>query len=131
GGAEVAAVALELVADLSHGAGGIVRRHFDENRRAAGTVALVGDFVILDPLELTRPLLDRPVDVVGGHVLGLGRVDRGAQARIASGVTTAPLGGDRDFPDQAGEHRAAFGVGHRLLTLDLFPFTVAGHRYVR
>src|SRR5947209_463026 len=37
------------------------------------------------------------------------------------------LGGDGDFPNQLGERRAALGVGHRLLPLDLLPLAVAGH----
>ena len=82
-GAEVAAVPAEGVADLGDRAVGVVGRGLDEDRGAARAVSLVGHLLVFAALELAGALLDGAVDVVVRHVHRLGRVDRGAQARIA------------------------------------------------
>src|SRR5207302_11337500 len=60
-------------------------------------------------------------------VLGLGGVDRGAQARIAAGIAAAGLGRDRDFANQAREDGAALLIGDCFLPFDLLPLTVTSH----
>src|SRR5690606_2859769 len=114
GGAEVAAVPAEGVADLGHGAVGIVGGGLDEDGGAAGAVALVGELLVAAALELARALLDGAVDVLVGHVDGLGRVDGRAKTRVAVRVTAAGLGGDGDLADDLGPGGGALGVGDRL-----------------
>src|SRR5262249_17978386 len=126
GRAEIAAVAGELMPDLRHRAVGVVGRGLDQDRCAAGAVSLVGDLLVLHPFEFAGALLHRAVDVVERHVLGLGRVDRRAQPRVARGIAAARLGGDRDFPDEPREQRAPLGVGDGFLPFDLLPLAVTG-----
>src|SRR5512147_2410800 len=127
GGAEVAAVPAERVPDLGDRPIRIVGRGLDEDRGTARPIALVGELLVDAAFELARALLDRPVDVVPRHVHRLGRVDGGAEARVAAGVAAARLGGDGDLADDLGPGRGAAGVGDGLLALDLLPLAVAGH----
>src|SRR5438552_3054312 len=127
GGAQVGAVPGEEVPDLGDGPVRVVGRRLDEDRRAARTVAFVGHVFVLHALQPARALLDGAIDVVPRHVLGLGRLDGGAETRIPGGVAAALPRGDGDFPDQLGEGGAASGVGDGLLPLYLLPFAVAGH----
>ncbi len=90
---------------------------------AAGAVALVGDLLVGDAFEFAGAALDGALDVVGGHVLGLGRGDGGAEARIAVWVSAAAgLGGYGDFLDETGEDLATFGVKRAFFVLDCGPF---------
>ena len=68
------------------------------------------------------------VDVVFGHVVGLGLGHGRAQARIAVDVSPAHARGDGHFLDDAGENLSALRVGRTFLMLDGAPFAVAGHR---
>ena len=83
GGAQVAAVLGEDVADLGDGAVAVVGRAFDQDGHPARAVALEGDLLVGGPLQLARALLDGALDVVGGHVHALGLVHRRAQAGVA------------------------------------------------
>ena len=101
----------------------VVGEHLDDDGDATGAVALVGDLLVGDAFELAGAALDGALDVVGGHVLRLGRGDGAAQTGIAVGVSAAAgLGGDGDFLDQTGEDLATFGVKRALLVLDCGPF---------
>ena len=125
--AEVAPEPRQLVTDLGDGAGGIVAQSRDQYRDTTGPVALVHDLCVMDALELTCPLLDRPLDVVLGHRPGLGRIDRGSEPRIVVGVAAGQLRGHRDLAYELGELRASLGVGRSLVVLDLLPLGMAGH----
>src|SRR6266496_4069721 len=127
GGAEVAAVAREHVADFGDGAVGVVGGRLDQDRRAARAIPLVHHFLVRDPLELAGPLLDGALDVVPRHVLGFGGVDGGAEAGVAGRVAAPLLRGDRDLADDFGEGGAALLIGDGLLPLDLLPFAMARH----
>ena len=56
-----------LVAHLGDGARRVVGDRVDQQRDAAGAVALVHHFLIVDALELTGALLDRALDVLLRH----------------------------------------------------------------
>ena len=110
------------MADLADSAVAVVGQDLDDDGDAAGTVALEGDVLVARAFDLTRAALDGALDVVVGHVLGLGCHDGAAQARIAVGISAAGLGRDHDFLDQAGKDLAALGVECALLVLDCRPF---------
>jgi hypothetical protein len=67
----------------------VVGEGLDDERRAAGTVAFVRDFLVRHTRQLAGAPLNGALDVVGGHVhrLGLGH-DR-AQPRVAVDVAAA------------------------------------------
>ena len=126
--AEVAVVLGERVADLGARAVAVVRRRLDEQRHAAGAVALVGDGLErLGVAALAGALGDRALDVVLGHrrVLGLlhGQRERG----VALDVAAALLRRHRDGARELGEQLAAACVDDRLLVLDPRPLGMTGH----
>ncbi len=88
-GAEVAAVLGEGVANLADRAILVVGQDVDDDGDASGAVALVGDLVVGEALELAGAALDGALDVIGGHVLRLGGEDGGAEAGIAVRVAAA------------------------------------------
>src|SRR5262249_39736310 len=108
-------------------AGRIVGDRVDQQRDAARAVALVRHFGVADALELTRPLLDCPLDVFFRHRAGARRVDRKTEPRVSTRIAAAELRGHRDFTNELREESTTFGVSRRLVVLDLLPFTVTGH----
>src|SRR5690606_9977560 len=105
----------EQVAQLADGAVAVVGQRLDDDGRAAGAVALVRDLFVVDAFFLARAAPDGPLDVLVGHVHGLGVGDHGAQAGVARRVTAAGARGDRQFLDDAREDPAALGVERTLL----------------
>ena len=126
-GSQAAVVLAQAVPEIGHGTVLVVGEGLDVERHAAGPVPLVGDLLVVHALELARPLLDGPLDVLQGHRGRLGRVDGEAETGVEVGIPSTLPGGHGDLPDQLGELRSALGVVHRLLALDLGPFAVAGH----
>ena len=126
--AEVAAVALEDVADLGARAVAVVGHRLDQQRDAARAVALVDDVLErVDVGALAGALGDRALDVVLGHRGVLGLLHREPEPRVALDVAAALLRRDRDGARELGEQLAATGVDDRLLVLDPRPFRVTGH----
>src|SRR5207249_11640455 len=110
------------------GAVAVVGGALHQDGHSAGAVALEGDVLVGHAFQLAGPLLDGALDVVGGHVHGLGLLDRGAQAGVRVGVTTAEAGGDRQLADDLGEDLAPLGIEGALLVLDGSPLGMSGHR---
>src|SRR3954470_6605177 len=75
---EVPAEAGELVADLGYGPGCGVAQSGYEYRDASAPVPFVLDFSVVNALELSGSFLYRALDVLLGHRLGFGGVDRRA-----------------------------------------------------
>ena len=121
GGAQVAAVLGEDVADLGDGAVAVVGGALHQDGHAARAVTLEGDLLVGGPLQLARALLDGALDVVGGHVDALGLVHRRAQAGVGVGVAAADARRDGHLADDLGEDLAALGVERALLVLDRVP----------
>ena len=109
------------MAHLAHSAVAIVGRGLDQQRDAAGAVALEGDLFIQCAGKLTGAALDGALDVVLRHVLGLGRQNGRTQPWITVGVAAAARR-HADFLDQTGEDLAALRVQRALLVLDCGPF---------
>jgi len=115
--------------DLRHRPVFIVRHDFHDDRRAARSVAFVGKFFIrVCAVTAARAFLDRPFDIVLGHIFFLGRHDRLPQAGIAFYVAAAQTRRQRDFLDDFGKDLAAFGVNRPFFSFDGAPFGMAGHR---
>ena len=115
------------MANLGHGAVGIIGRYFNEDGRTAGPVTLVGQLLIDAAFKLAGALLDRSVDVVVRHVHRFGGIDGGAKARVAARVAAAALSGYGDLTNDLGPRGCSARVGDSLLALDLLPFAVSGH----
>jgi len=73
------------VPHLADRAVAIVGRHFDQDGNPARTVSFKRDLFVRDSRQLAGAALDGALDVVGGHVLRLGRGHRSAQPGFFSG----------------------------------------------
>src|SRR4029079_18436015 len=92
----VAAILAKGVTDFAHGAIAIVGIDIKQDRYSTRAIAFERKLFISRAGKLTRTAQDRPLDVIGRHVLSLGRQDGTAQARVGVGIS-AILGGDGDF----------------------------------
>src|SRR3984885_1828679 len=121
-----AAVAGERDAHIRRRSVPVVGQALDQDRHAAGTVALIGDVLVLGAARLrAAAALDRPVDVVVRDRVLLGLLDRVIQGRVARWIATAGARSDLDVLDQLGEKAAALCIDHRLLVLGGGPLGVA------
>ena len=106
----------------------VVGQRLDQDRRAAGPVALEADR--LDRRRVgarAGAAVDRPLDVFLGHRGVFGLLHRGRQSRVAVDVAAAVAGGDDDRARQLREELAAFGVGGALLVFDRRPLRMTRH----
>ena len=124
--AQVAAELVKIVADVGRGAVAVVRQGLHQKGGAAGAVSLVKDLFI-GVLALAHGLFDDPLDVVVGHVVGLGIGDGVAQLGVGGGVRPALFDGDRDLPAALGEDLGLRAVGLLLLALDVVPLGMSRH----
>ena len=129
-GAHVPAVLVEKVADLRGGAVAVVGEGLHDNGHAAGAVALVDHVLEVVGVTGAQSLVDGALDVVIGHVGGLGLGDDGGQAGVVVGVAAAALLHRHDhLAGDLGEDLGALGVGSALGLLDIMPFGMSGHGY--
>ena len=115
---EVAAALGEIGADVGGGAVAVVGHRLDDQRDAAGAVALVADLIVIIALAADR-LVDGALDIVLGHVLGAGRQNGRAQARVHGRVGHPHLRRHRDFAGELGEHLRANRVHPALAVHDI------------
>ena len=104
--AQRTAALVEIHADVGHRAVGIVGRSLHEEGDAVRAVAFVDHLLVIGGI-LLGGTLDGTLDVLLGHVLGLGVLNQNAQAGVARRVGTSGLDGDLDLFAQLGE-----GAGH-------------------
>ncbi len=89
--AQAAAMLGEIGAHGARGAVAVVGQRLHDDGHAARAIALVAGRLVGFGLAAFG-LLDRPLDIVLGHVFGPGALDRQAQTCIHVGVRTAVLG---------------------------------------
>ena len=124
---EIAAELRECMPHVRDRPVAVVRQAIDHDRDAAGPVSLVEDFLVVVALESARTALDRARDIVLGHALPLGLVDRQSQARIRVGIAAARARRYRDLTNQFRKQLAAFLILSALAVLDIGPFTMTCH----
>ena len=100
----------------------VVRERIDQERDAAGTVPLVAHLFVVDALELAGALLDRPRDVVRGHVGFFRRLNGEPQPGVPRGIPAALARGHGDLTDELREELSPGGVFLALFPFDLRPF---------
>src|ERR1700761_1258093 len=89
---EIAAVLGEYVAYFAHGAVAVVGGDIDQHGCAARAVAFKENFVDLAAFELAGAAHNGALDVVGGHALGFGGNDCGAEAGVHIGIAAVAGG---------------------------------------
>ena len=100
------------------------RRSSDQQGDAARSESLVGGFFDSGASELTGALLDGLLNIVLGHVLGLGAHHRLAQPRIHVDIASAFTRSNCDLVGKLAEELAALGIEGALGTLNSGPFTM-------
>ena len=78
--------------------------------------------LFLRTLDLAGSFLDRPVDVVLGHIDRPGCGYSGPQTGIGIGVTAAHSGSDHDLLGKFGEHLATLGILCAFAVFGVCPF---------
>ena len=91
GGAQALAVLVQQVAHLGGGAVAVVGEGVHDHGHAGGAVALVHHVLVAVGVAGAQSLVDGALDVVVGHVGGLGLGDDGGQAGVVIGVAAAPV----------------------------------------
>ena len=117
------------MADLRRGALAVVGQGLHNDGHAAGAVALVGDGLVVVGAAGAQGPVDGALDVVVGHVDGLGLGDDRGQTGVVVGVAGAAalFHGHDDLLGDLGEGGGALGVGRALGLLDIMPFGMSGH----
>src|SRR5207237_3541225 len=105
----------------------VVGHGFDDDGDSMWTVGFEAKLLDLGAAQLTRTALDRPLDVVLGHVGGTRLLHRQPQPVVTVRVATAFPGRDRDLACHLGELLALAGVGDGLLVLDRRPLGMTRH----
>ena len=129
--AQVAAAFIKVVAQIPGGAVAVVRKGLHDNGHAAGAVSLVYDLLVGVLVVASRCLLDAAVDVVVGHIAGLGLGDAVPKLAVGCRVGAALLYRHGDLPGHLGEYLGPGRVGSALFPLDVVPFGMSRHtRYI-
>ena len=107
-----------------HGGGGavaIVRHRLNNDSHATRAIAFVANFFVIIALS-AHGFLDRTLDHILGHRLGLGFFYGQPQAGIFVRVRVAHLGGHSDFLGELGKQFRPRRVLTALAVLDVCPF---------
>ena len=123
---QVAAGLGEIGAHVGSGTVAVVGQRLDDQRHAAGAIALVADLVVVLAVR-ARCLLDGAVDIVLGHVLDPGGDDGGAQAGIHVRIGQAHLRGHGDFAGKLGKELRALRILLALAVHDVGVLGMTGH----
>ena len=94
---------VEIHAHIGHRTVGVVRGGIDQERDAVGAVSFVDHLLVIGGV-LLGGTLDGTLDVLLGHVLGLGVLHQDTQAGIARRIGAPGLDGDLDFLTDLGKH---------------------------
>ena len=124
--AQIAAVLIEVVAQVSSGTVAVVGQSLDHDRHAAGAVTLVGDCLVLG-LIAALGLLDDALDVIVRHAHTLRLGDQVSQLAVGSGVGAAGTDGNADLAADLGKDLCLCAVSLLLLALDIVPFAMSRH----
>ena len=127
--AEVAAVLGEEVPDLRRRAHAVVGQRLDEDRHAAGAVALVGDLLVASRREARRcPSGSARLMLSAGMLAALAAAMALRRRGLPSGSPPPIAAATVISLISLVKTLAALGVLRRLLVLDRAPLGVSGHR---
>src|SRR6266480_6819664 len=116
----------ERGAHVGRGPVAVVGEHLDDDRHAAGPIALVADLLVSVGVAALG-LLDRALDVVLGHVLGAGGQDGGAQPRVHVRIGHPELRRHGDLACELREQLGARGILAPLAVHDVLELRMSGH----
>ena len=100
-----------------------------DNGNAGGAIAFVGDGLIVVTGTGAGGLLQHALDVIVGHVGGLGLDDDSGQAGVVGGIGRAAfLHSHDELLGDLGKGGSALGVLCALGLLYVMPFRMSGHK---
>ena len=126
GCAKIAAIFAECRAHIGCGAVAVVGQCLNDDRNAAGAIAFIAHFIIAFRVA-ARCLIDCALDIILGHRLCLGRIDRKAKARVHVGIGHAHFRRHGNFARQLRKLRRTLLVLRALTMLDILEFAMACH----
>ena len=94
--AQRTAALVEIHAHAGHRAVGVVRGGLHQESDAVRAVSLIDHLLVVGRI-LRDGAFDRPLDILLGHVLGLGVLDQNTQADVGRRIGAAGLDGDFDL----------------------------------
>ena len=120
-----------MVAHIARGAVAVVGHRFDDDGDAGGAVAFIGDGIVGVAAAGARGLLQHALDVVVGHIGGLGLGDDRRQTGVIVriGRAAAFLHGDVHLLRDLGKSGSALCVLRTLRLLNVMPLGMSGHKY--
>ena len=122
------AVLVEQVAHIRNRAVFVIGQSLDNHRDAADAVALVIIGLVVDLAVCARILIQRALDVVVWHVVGLGLGDAVAQAGVELRIgRTAFLDCNRHLTADLSEDLGFFRVIRSLTLGNIMPFGMSRH----
>ncbi len=127
GSGEVASAFGEGGAHVGCGAVFVVCGHFDDDGDSMRGVAFVDEFFVDDAGEFAGSFFDGALDVVGGHVLGAGLEQDGAELGIHVRISSSVFCGQGDVLGNTAEDFAALGICRAFFVLNGRPLAMSGH----
>src|SRR5262249_6381212 len=122
-----AAVFREIASDVACGSIAIVGGALDHDRHAARPVSFICELFDVVGAGAAGTFFNGALNIVVGHALRFGSVDRLAQAKVGVDVAASQLGRHDDLARHLGVDHALLGINHSLLPLDIGPFRMTGH----
>ena len=114
------------MSDVARGSVSVIGKSLYDNGDTVGTVALVGDSLVISRVSVARSLLDDTVDVVVRHVVSLCLCDDIAKLGVYRRVSAAAfLDGYDKLTSDFGKNLRSRGVVLALFLLDSTPFIMS------
>ena len=118
----ISAILAKYVPDFADRAIAIISVNVNQYGYAPWAISFQRKLLVSRARQFAGAALNRTLDVIGRHVLCLGRGNGPAQARIAVRIAPAVLGRNGYFLDKTGKNLTPFGVQSAFLMLDCGPF---------
>ena len=110
------------MADFRGGALAVVGEGLHNDGHAAGTIALVSNGLIVIGVACAQGLIDGALNVIVGHIGGLGLSNNGGQAGVIGRIAAATLlHRHNDLLGDLSKGSAALGVSRALGFLNIVP----------
>ena len=124
--AEIAAIFAERGAYVGRGAVTVIGQCFNDDGNAAGAIAFIAHFIIAFGIP-ARCLVDGALDIILGHRLRLGGIDRKAQARVHVRIGHPHFRRNGNFARKLRKLRRTLFVLRTFAMLNVLEFAMACH----
>ena len=116
------------MAHITGGTVAVVGKGLHDDGNALGAIAFVGDGFVILTGAAGSIFLQHPIDVVIGHIVGLGLGDYIPQLTVDAGVGRAAGADDhRHLTGEFGEYFGALLIHNAFFSGNIMPFGMSGH----